>query len=364
MALNSKLAARLTSPLALLLLATLIATGVALLAYHYLEKREDTMRAELAANNQVKTTPKVNVVVPNADVEANTVVNGARFVSRPVDDDLVYPDTLLAKDFQSVQGLRLARPVLRGRPVRMSDLQQAEVNDVSAILPHGTRAMTIDIDNLNSIAQTLQPNHRVDIFLISRAARSPDGRVQGQDDKALEQASLFMQDMVVLATGREFRDVSNPVLDPGKMAPAGGVEGATESSFDSITLLVKPREAAKLMVGQRMGTFRVVLRGRNDRDALALRPLRARDLMPAGERGRDAGIEYIVGGRNNILSRLDTLPSQARALQAAADLAGGAAVAPAAAASPAPSPAPSSAPSPAAPAGITEPIRSLRGGSF
>ena len=363
MAINSKLAARLTSPLALLLFATLIAAGVAALAHHYLKKREETMRAELAASSRVKVTPKVHVVVPNADTEPGTVLNGARFVSRPVDDDLVYPDTLLAKDFPSAQGLRLARPVLRGRPMRMSDLQQPEVDDVAAVLPHGTRAMTIYIDNLNSIAQTLRPNHRVDIFLISRAPKGQHERQQGQDDKALEQASLFMQDMVVLATGREFQDVSNPALDPSRMARAGEVEGGAdtgrERSFDSVTLLVKPQEAAKLMVGQRMGTFRVVLRGRNDRDALALRTLRARDLMPAAARGgRDAGIEFIVGGRGNLVARMDLLPSQIQALQAAGEQGRGGLPAPAPEA-----PAVQLPPVPV-PAGVTEPVPSLRGGGF
>lgn len=356
MAINSKLAARLTSPLALLLFASLIAGGVALLAYHYLQKREAAMRAELVASSKGRITPKVNVVVPNVNVEANTVLSGERFVSRPVDDDLVYPDTLLAKDFASMQGLRLARPVLRGRPVRMSDLQQPEVNDVAAILPQGTRAMTIDIDNLNSIAQTLRPNHRVDIFLISRAPKPPEGML-GQDDKSLEQASLFMQDMVVLATGREFQDVSNPALDPTRMTRPGEVEGTREHSFDSITLLVKPQEAAKLMVGQRMGTFRVVLRGRNDRDALALRALRARDLMPPASRGRDDGIEFIVGGRGNIVSRLQIPPSQLQAYQAAQALQTEAQRGVVPAEPPRP-------PAPAAAPVVNQPVPSLRGGSF
>jgi len=359
MAINSKLAARLTSPLALLLFASLIAAGVALLAYHYLQKREATMREELAASTRVKTTPKINVVVPNADAGANTPLNGERFVSRPVDDDLVYPDTLLAKDFASMQGLRLARPVLRGRPVRMSDLQQPEVNDVAAILPQGTRAMTIDIDNLNSIAQTLRPNHRVDIFLISRAPKGSDG-MPGQDDKALEQASLFMQDMVVLATGREFQDVSNPALDPTQMTRPGEVEGTREHSFDSITLLVRPQEAAKLMVGQKMGSFRVVLRGRHDRDALALRTTRARDLMPAASRGRDAGIEFIVGGRGDIVSRLSIPPSQLQAYQAAQALQSEALRSVQPAAAPAPVPALAPAPAPV----VNQPVPSMRGGSF
>ena len=316
MAINTKLAARLKSPLILLLLATLLAGGVSLIAYTYLQKREETMKADLAAKSRKTSALMVNVVVPKTDAGINTALNNINFVSRPIEDDLVYPDTLLARDFPSMGGLKLARPVLRGRPVRASDLQQPVVNDVAAILPPGTRAMTIDIDNLNSIAQTLRPHHRVDIFLLSKAAKPAPG-APPVDEKMLEQASLFMQDMVVLATGKEFQDVNKPAEQTAKMVRPGEVEGAREAGFDSITLLVKPEQAAKLMVGQKMGNFRVVLRGVNDRDALALKPLKAGDLVPASRRQRDAGIEFIVGGRgDNIISRVAVPPSQA-AMQAA-----------------------------------------------
>ena len=320
MAINPKLAAKLKSPLALLLLATALAAGVAALAYIYLQQREEVMKTELADRVRRSATPMVAVVVPKQDAGINTTLNNINFVSRPVESDLVYPDTLLARDFSSMGGLKLARPVLRGRPVRTSDLQQPLVNDVASILPPGTRAMTIDIDNLNSIAQTLRPHHRVDIFLLSKGPKPVSGTSTAPapvDDRALEQASLFMQDMVVLATGKEFQDVNRPAEDAAKMVRPGDVEGGTESGFDSITLLVKPHEAARLMVGQKMGTFRVVLRGTSDRDALKMRPLTAGELMPAA-RVRDHGIEFIVGGRgDNVISRLSVPPSQSPALQAA-----------------------------------------------
>lgn len=323
MAINSKLASKLTSPLALFLFAALLAAGVSAVAYVYLQKREASIEEELARKNSKSEAVMVDVVVPKEDVKPGTVMNGAMFVSRPVEEDLVYPDTLLAKDFPSMEGLRLARSVLRGRPVRASDLVQPEVNDVAAILPKGLRAMTIDIDNLNSIAHTLKPNHRVDIFLLSKAPKKAHST---EDDKALEQATLFMQNMVVLATGRHFQDViNNPELN-AKMSAPGEVEGAstTETGFDSVTLLVNPKEAAKLMVGQKMGTFRVVLRGSNDRDTLALRPIRAGDFLPS-QGGRD--IELIVGGRGgDIVSTVSVPPSQrlANALQAVLSDASGA----------------------------------------
>lgn len=231
MAISHNIAARLTSPAALLLLAAAMALGVSTVAYSYLEQREEAIRAQVQADAQSRVTPKVEVVVPVVDVAVNTVLNTSRFVSRPVDADLVYPDTLHVKDFPAVEGGRLARPVLRGRPVRMSDLQPPEVRDVAAVLPSGKRALTIDIDNVNSIAQNLRPLHRVDIFLLSRAPRGSVGDTIG-DEKALEQASLFMQNMTVIATGKEFRDAGAP--HAAAMAQEGDADERRERSFDTV----------------------------------------------------------------------------------------------------------------------------------
>ncbi|UUZ50477.1 hypothetical protein LP420_11825 [Massilia sp. B-10] len=58
-----------------------------------------------------------------------------QFRPRKVEADLVYPDTVLAADFAALEGAKLARPVLRGRPLRLTDLVVPEVKDVSSILP-------------------------------------------------------------------------------------------------------------------------------------------------------------------------------------------------------------------------------------
>lgn len=304
------LGARLSSPAVLLLLATALAAGVAGLAYLYLQQREESMKREITASARGRQAPRVAVVVPKNDVGPDTVLNTTVFVSRKVDADLVYPDTLLARDFASMEGLRLARPVLGGRPVRMSDLRQPDVDDVAAIVPAGMRAVTIAIDNLNSIAQTLRPLHRVDLFLLSNAPA-----VQAGSDRPREQASLFMQNMLVLATGQEFRDAQAQGLGSARMARPGDVEGAREKGFDSITLLVKPQEAARLLVGQKMGTYRVALRGARDGALLAMKPLLSSDLAPAA-RARDGGIELIVGGRGHggqVVSRLPLPQAMAQA---------------------------------------------------
>jgi len=310
---------KLKSPLVLLVIAALMAGLVAWIAYYYLQQREAAMKAEIAAKGKSQNRPHVNVAVPMANAPPGTVLNQSTFVSRPVEQDLVYPDTVLAADFPSMEGLKLARPVLRGRPLRLSDLVAPEIRDVAAILPAGQRAMTIEIDNVNSIAQTLRPNHHIDLFLMNKGARREGATEQGE--AGLDQATLFMQDMVVLATGTEFRDVSQG--DEGaatRMTRPGDVPGK-EKTYDTVTLLVTPKEAARLLVGQKMGSYRIALRGTKDRAPVALATLRGIDLLP-GHAGnaRNAGIEFIVGGSGNkLVGELAVPPSQdvLKALQAA-----------------------------------------------
>lgn len=293
----SQLLARLKSPWVLLVFAAGLAALVAYIAYVYLQQREQRIKDEMAARSSRQQAPKVSVVVPREDVRVGVVIDQGVFVARDIDQDLVYPDTVLASDFASVRGQRLARAVLRGRPLRVTDLQAPEINDVATVLPAGMRAVTIDIDSVNSIAQTLRPGHRVDVFLMSKANRPKDVEVPEQ---SLNQATLFMQNLSVLATGQEFQDIANgdAAERVTKMVRPGEVEGAREKDFDTITVLVTPAEAARLLVGQKMGTFRVALRGRQDTAPIALRTLTGGDVLPLGS-GRLGGVEFIVGGKSS-----------------------------------------------------------------
>lgn len=317
------LAARLKSPIVLLLFATLLAGGVAYVAYLYLQQREERIKEEMAASSARQQTPKVAVVVPREDARIGVVLDPGLFVTRDIDSDLVYPDTVLASDFSKVRGQALARPVLRGRPVRLTDLTVPVVRDVASVLPSGTRAVTIEIDSVNSISQTLRPGHRVDVYLLS------SGTARGADaaDGPVNQAMLYMQNMTILATGKEFQDVAKGDAERlSKMARPGEIEGQRDKDFDTITLLVTPAEAARLLVGQKLGSFRVALRGVNDDQAVAMRPLTGADVMPrAGVAGPRGGVEFIVGGKSAGDATLaSTLVSMG--LPPAAMRAGGAAV--------------------------------------
>lgn len=300
--------AQLKSPMMLLVFAAVMAAAVAWIAYHYLQKREETIKQEIAAKGARQTAPQVVVAVPRADAQVGTVLNLNNFVSRPIDADLVYPDTIMAADFPALEGIKLARPVLHGRPVRLTDLTAPEVRDVASVLPAGQRALTIEIDNVNSIAQTLRPNHHIDVFLVSKAPRRDAGPEDSEAPDA--QASIYMQDLVVLATGTDFQDVSKvDDVQASKMARPGEVPGK-DRTYETVTVLVSPAEAARLIVGQKMGSFRVTLRGTKDRAPVQMAALRASDLLPNSPKTRDGGIEFIVGGKSGLISQMSVPPSQ------------------------------------------------------
>ena len=294
MATKNNLSTRFKQPWLLLLLAIGAAGGVAFLAYGYLQQREARIKEEVTRSAR-SATPKVAVAVPLADAAVGTVIDKSTFSARAIEQDLVYPDTVLARDFESLEGQKLAQPVLKGRPLRLTDLQAPDVKDVASVLPPGTRALTIDIDTINSISHTLRPGHRVDIFLVNQVSRGSD---TDTPEEALRQAELFMQNMQVLATGQEFRDLRADTARSDKMIRPGDLNGTEKPSFDTVTLLVTPPQAAKLLVGQKMGSYRVALRGSKDFSVVNLAALRSGDLMPVKVKSRDEGIEFIIGGKS------------------------------------------------------------------
>ena len=303
MSIQQFLLQRAKSPWVLLLFALAIAAGISLLTFKYLENRERRIKEDAAAQAIGKErVPEVAVVVPMSDVGIGTIVTQRAFAARSIPQDLVYQDTIKASDFEFFNGQKLARAVQKGRPLRISDLLAPQVHDVAAVVPAGKRAVTIAIDNLNSIAQTVRPGNFLDIFLVNRAPRLDEK----MPDEGLDQAMLFMQSMEVLAVGQDFND---PRLHPDlkqNMARPGDLPNSDARNYDTVTLLVTPAQAAKLIIGQKMGAYRVALRGRDDDNTLDMAVLKSSDFIPSLPKSRDQGIEFIVGGgagnSTNILS--------------------------------------------------------------
>jgi pilus assembly protein CpaB len=187
---------------------------------------------------------------------------------------------LQPSDFEAVSGARLAVPMRRGEALLPGMLLDAESNGLSARLKPGSRALTISVDEVNSLSGMLQPGDRIDLMLSLR----PSGPLPSTDP---EVTRTLMQDVLVLATGRQVRP-----------EPGDGIA----RTFTAITVEVDPGDAQKLVVAQRNGRLTAMLRNHGDRTSVSDRKLDVNGLLgikPAAAvpTVRPRTTEVIVGGR-------------------------------------------------------------------
>lgn len=263
-------------------LMLLIAIGLALLATflttQYLKSREAAIAQEVAARSK-QGGPKISVAVPIKDLPVGTPLDGNLIAAREVSEDLLYPDAILADDFDKYKGQALIRPVLHGRPLLRADLRPMYADFAGTLLP-GTRAMTIDVDELNSVAHMVQPGNLIDLMLVMKREDGGDTVVP------------FMDKMKVLATGQKIIQDGNE--ERGPQVKRG-------LSYSNFTLEVTPTQAARLTLAQNLGKMRFTLRNEKDTQSedFSVNSQNIFDEVTerANKRGKSGSVEFIIGGQ-------------------------------------------------------------------
>ena len=122
----------------------------------------------------------------------------------------------------------------------------------------------------------------------------------GARQQAPEQTLVLMQNVLLLATGRQVR----PSIGEN------GQPGATRS-YSTITLEATPRDAQRLILAQKSGSLTAVLRGPDDKEPLVTASMDARDLFGMRPPVRVASVagapppnvEMIIGGQGGKAER-------------------------------------------------------------
>ncbi|HUR21035.1 MAG TPA: Flp pilus assembly protein CpaB [Vicinamibacterales bacterium] len=272
----------------MLFVAVLLGLAATWLMMQYLKGREQRMAAELSL--KAKGGPATKVVVATRDLPRGTVISSSMMAGREISSDLVYSETITVDMFDKFEGAKLVRAVERGRPLRTSDMEE-KGKDFSDTLGPGLRAITVETDELNSIAQMVKPGNMVDLYLILPDTKDLSGNNQ--------QIVLFMQRVKVIATGQRVSK-GEPVSQPGM--PQGVVR------YGNLTFEVTPDTAARIALAQQLGKIRAVLRPEPDDGVVKLGRINTKNLLRKTtflkedplvdpvERD-EAAVEYIIGGR-------------------------------------------------------------------
>jgi len=269
----------------MLFVAIIMALAAAWLTKQYLDVREKRIQEELA--EKAKGGPTARVVVPVRNLPGGSTISGDLVAGRSIPADLVSSDMLTPDMFEKFDGAKLLRNVERGHPLRSSDIEE-KGKDFSSLIEEGSRAITIDIDELNSIAQMVRPGNLVDLFLIMPDLSDLSGNNQ--------QITLLMQRVKVIATGQTVRK-SDAFTAPQPGVPQGVVR------YSNLTFEVSPDQAARIALAQQLGRIRAVLRKEPDEEIVRLGKINTKNLLKKGFvlEGPDevdgSAVEYIIGGK-------------------------------------------------------------------
>ncbi|HLT26072.1 MAG TPA: Flp pilus assembly protein CpaB [Zeimonas sp.] len=261
----------------------------------YLAERLAIERARL---EPARTTATVAVVVARRDLEAGALVDPESMAVREIPADLVPGSAVLPERFDEHAGARITQPMRSGEPLLAQAIAGVDDATFSSRIRPGIRAMSVLVDEVNSVSGMLQPGDRIDLLFTVRPPVGPG------TPPAQEVTSTLLQDVAVLATGRQLR------------AEAGERGGMRH--FTAITVEVSPSQAQRLIVAQRTGKLTAMLRNPDDRQPLPERALDLNALLgiepspPGAVAPRPPGPEIIVGGRGALVSTAHAAGAEAQ----------------------------------------------------
>jgi Flp pilus assembly protein CpaB len=277
----------------------------ALLSYIYLKSEEKALIQKYAG----RAGAPVTVLVAAQDLPKGSLIRREALSQRKIPAEFAHGDAIRAAEFEQYLGRFLEVEVGAGKPILKSFLDDAFPVDFSDTVPVGRRALTIQVDDKNSIGGFMRPGNRIDLFVnipsgfsgfspsfvtpdlvdslpgalrdaippslieVARRADTSDTNVQSLLAGAMPKDVILpvLQNVRVLATGRDpYREQLDALRYP---------QPRSERNFNTITIDVSPREAALLTAAVDKGDLLALLRNRDDDGAADFATLSAHDLF-------------------------------------------------------------------------------------
>ena len=247
---------------------------------HYIEEQIAYYRGQLE-----RTEEMVGVVVPNRSLARGHVLAAGDISVRQIPAKYADSNSVNGSNYETALGQRIDFDIDQGRPLLWAHLEGGMTPTFSGKVPEGLRAMTVRVDEVNSISGFLQPRDRVDLLM-------------SHGSGAEQVIYPLIEQLEVIATGTQ------TLVDK---SGAG-----RERRFATITVQVSPTQAKRITLAQQVGKLTAMLRNPDDESPLSDAPLTVAELLnlpvpvdappppPPAPKRRPApkrpSIEYIIGG--------------------------------------------------------------------
>jgi pilus assembly protein CpaB len=216
----------------------------------------------------------VSVVVPKQNMPRGAIIQPSMWAVRKIPASFAHSDYIDPDHFGEYVGKKLAAPLGAGEALLPVYLEST-VAAFSSTLEDGNRALTTEVDEVNSISGMLRPSDHIDLMVTAHGS----GATQTDSTFAL------LTNVTVLATGQ---------------VTHAGDGGGKQRTYTTITLSVSPTDAERIVVAKNSGRLTAVLRNPDDAQPSAVGAMSIDDVMPkkATSKGRSVGpVQYIVGGK-------------------------------------------------------------------
>lgn len=236
-----------------LIVALVIGAIAAFAASRFLSGR----LADIEARSQGNT---LNIVVAKRDVVRGEKLSNDNLAVRAIPVDFSHSGAVRPEQFSSIEHESLAFDLKAGEMLMWSQLEGKKVPTFSARIESGRRAITVAVDEINSISGLLEPGDLIDLLVTV-------------DQQGKKVTVPLLQGMRVMATGQRSSD------DP---------KSGERRMYSTVTLNTDPRQAQTVVLAREAGRLTALLRNPQDSTPLEggqddLLALLARRGQPTGD---------------------------------------------------------------------------------
>ena len=243
-----------------------VALGVGILAAIAARGYLANRLAEIDARSKGKT---VNVVVAKRELRKGDRITTDTVAIRPVPVDYAHSQAIAPEHFERVNGQPLAYPVKSGEMVLWGLLENKRTATFSVRVKPGHRAMTVPVDEINSISGLLEPGDAIDLMA-------------SIEQKNKTHVFTLLQNVMVMATGQRAEN------DP---------KSGEKRMYSTVTLDTSPEEAFNIIRAREAGKLTALLRNPDDKGPLDKTLGDPGDFFSRNN-GRNGGVPVLIGGRS------------------------------------------------------------------
>ena len=238
-----------------LIAAIVFAAIAAVIVLRMSASQEPPPQAAALPAPQVKT---VSIYVAAQPIPIGATITAEMVSSQPWPENLVLDGFIKVTNGSSPVGMVARAPFQTQEPIIASKVSNAnDPNFLAGALPKGMRVVTIETNEIQGLAGFIFPGDRVDIILtrdINSWVSPPVPHSQPQEEKDSITETL-LTNVTVLAVDQRSTAAGATDKDGKLVVP------------HSVSLMVSPADAQRLVLGARKGTLSLSLRALADRES-------------------------------------------------------------------------------------------------